>query len=64
MSLGFLLKKQTNVYLFDLFFIFNYLQMEARDARRWQLADTDQDGELTKLEFQVNKLSSIYLSIN
>ena len=26
--------------------------MEARDNRRWNLADSDHDGRLTKLEFQ------------
>jgi len=31
---------------------FSYQQMESRDNRRWVLADTDHDGELTKTEFQ------------
>eukprot|EP00088_Acartia_fossae_P056646 TRINITY_DN6597_c0_g1_i3.p1 TRINITY_DN6597_c0_g1~~TRINITY_DN6597_c0_g1_i3.p1 ORF type:complete len:324 (-),score=96.58 TRINITY_DN6597_c0_g1_i3:68-1039(-) len=31
---------------------FSYRDMEARDHRRFSLADTDQDGALTKLEFQ------------
>ena len=31
---------------------FSYQQMEARDNRRWVLADVDKDGELTKDEFQ------------
>jgi len=31
---------------------FSYQQMEARDNRRWLLADLDKDGELTKEEFQ------------
>jgi len=31
---------------------FSYKEMEARDNRRWLLADVDQDGELTKQEFQ------------
>eukprot|EP00092_Neocalanus_flemingeri_P017512 GFUD01018945.1.p1 GENE.GFUD01018945.1~~GFUD01018945.1.p1 ORF type:complete len:323 (+),score=114.28 GFUD01018945.1:52-1020(+) len=31
---------------------FSYQQMEARDNRRWILADVDKDGELTKEEFQ------------
>jgi len=31
---------------------FSYQQMEARDNRRWLLADLDHDGELTKEEFQ------------
>ena len=31
---------------------FSYQQMEARDNRRWVLADVDKDGELTKEEFQ------------
>jgi len=31
---------------------FSYAQMEARDERRWRLADGDHDGKLTKAEFQ------------
>lgn len=31
---------------------FSYKDMEARDERRWRLADVDQDNHLTKLEFQ------------
>merc|ERR1712002_677885 len=31
---------------------FSYQQMEARDNRRWVLADVDKNGELTKEEFQ------------
>jgi len=31
---------------------FSYKEMEQRDNRRWNLADTDHDGELTKIEFQ------------
>jgi len=31
---------------------FSYKEMEERDNRRWKLADTDNDGELTKIEFQ------------
>jgi len=31
---------------------FSYKEMEARDNRRWLLADVDHDGELTKQEFQ------------
>jgi len=31
---------------------FSYAQMEARDNRRWNMADSDHDGKLTKMEFQ------------
>jgi len=31
---------------------FSYAAMEARDERRWKLADSDHDGKLTKIEFQ------------
>jgi len=31
---------------------FSYKEMEARDQRRFSLADVDKDGKLTKLEFQ------------
>jgi len=31
---------------------FSYKQMESRDNRRWILADSDKDGQLTKSEFQ------------